>query len=279
MATTALRRRKAQAAARATRARREKTLLVGGVVILAALLAFEGPKTLRSLRGTSSPPAATPAPASTTPASTATVPGSQSTGQSMVSRFSAKDPFVAQLGVNGTPPPAPTRAAPPRVRDSHFVAKDPFKQQLAVRVPTVPGPTPAVPPKVLPPRPVTKNKAADTSKKAASAPAAKAKPASKPQTPGQSAPRLTASVSGIVVIIQSVPVSQGIVAAKRAAVAARTQGVPKTNLLFSSRYRALRSGFYAVYSGPYSTSAKALNALKLARASGYASAYVRRIGR
>jgi hypothetical protein len=73
-------------------------------------------------------------------------------------------------------------------------------------------------------------------------------------------------------------VSRGIVAAKRAAVAARTQGVPKTNLLFSSRYQALRSGFYAVYSGPYSTSAKALNALKLARASGYTSAYVRRLG-
>lgn len=277
MATDVLRRRtKAQAAARVARARREKVVLVLGIVLLAGLLALEGPKTLKSLRGTSSPPAGMAAPASTTPGRVATTPKKT---LSVVSRFAVKDPFVQQLGVNGTPQPGPTPATPPRVRTSHFVPKDPFKQQLAPSVSAAPAATPAVPPKVLPPRPATTKKAAVTTKKAGSASAVKVgAPAAGSLAPSQSAPRLTASVSGIVVILQSVPVSQGIVAAKRAAVTARTRGVPKTNLLFSSRYPVLRSGFYAVYSGPYSTPARALNALKLVRESGYASAYVRRVG-
>lgn len=276
MATDVLRRRtKAQAAARAARVRRERRLLVVGALLLAALLAFEGPKTMRSLQGKSSSPAPAPAPASTSPARTATAPQSQS--QSVVSRFAAKDPFVPQLGANGTPPAGPTSATPPRVRDSHFVSKDPFKQQLAPPASSPPAATPAVPPKVLPPRPVAKKTAAN--KKAESAPAVKAKaPAASPRPSSQSAPHLTASVKGIVVIMESVPVARGIVAAKRVAVRARTRGVPKANLLFSSRYPALRSGFYAVYSGPYSAPAKALKALKVARESGYTSAYVRQLG-
>ena len=57
MATDAVRygKRGRQEAARAAKERRTKVMLVVGAVLLLGLLAFEGPKTLKKLRGTTTP--------------------------------------------------------------------------------------------------------------------------------------------------------------------------------------------------------------------------------
>jgi len=246
MATSALSRRKGRAASQVARARREKAALVAGVLILGVLLAIEGPKTLNGLRGTSAPPAQAPT-ATTAPSHAATAPRTGS--RDPLSGFKAKDPFVPQLGVNGTPSAGPTRATPPTVRTSHFVQKDPFVPQLGAPASSAaPTLTAAVPPKVVEPK------------------------ARQPRP-------LTTVGSGVVVIVASVPVAQGQTAADKAAAQARTKGVQNVHVALSSAQSTLRSGFYAVYSGPYPTLAGALNELKSIRGAGYKGAYTRRLGK
>jgi hypothetical protein len=103
--------------------RRAKKMAIGGVVLLAAVLAFEVPKILKSSGGSSSsPPAATTTTAgtgvSTTPATTA--PGTAAAA--VVPATRTKLPNSDQ---------APRRLKSQLYSFSHFAGKDPFVQQVS----------------------------------------------------------------------------------------------------------------------------------------------------
>jgi hypothetical protein len=103
--------------------RRAKRMAIGGVVLLAAVLAFEVPKVLKSSGGSSSsPPAATTTAAasgvSTTPATT----GSGTAVAAVLPASSTKLPNSDQ---------APRRLKSQLYSFSHFAGKDPFVQQVS----------------------------------------------------------------------------------------------------------------------------------------------------
>jgi hypothetical protein len=242
MASDAIRRRAGvqAAATRAARVRREKLLLGAGILALAGLLALEGPKTLNSLEGKSSAPSSAMS-TNTTGSPTAKAPAP--TSLKALSKLQAKDPFAQQLAGSGTQSPGATSLTPPAVRDSHFVQKDPFVQQVgAPAVSSVAVVTPVAAPKVAPVRP------------------------------------LSSVGSGIIVIVASVPVGRGQAVAEKAATQAQAKGVKAVHVALSSAYKTLRTGYFAVYTGPYSTLAAAVKELASVRRLGFVSAYTRRLG-
>jgi SPOR domain len=258
MASEAVRRRtKAERARSVARARREKVMLGVGVLVLAVLLAVEGPKTLKRVQGGSSSPA--PATATTTTAPQQTATTSSAADLKTIAKLPAKDPFVPQLGTNGTPSPGPTLATPPRVRTAHFVAKDLFRQQLGVTASASAASAPALatPPKVSPVKSAAKSTSAPKVVKVVP---------------------LTSVGNGTVVIVASVAVSQGQAAADKAAAQARSRGVTNVHVALSSASSTQRTGYFAVYTGPYSTSAAASKALGSVGKAGYTSAYTRHLG-
>ena len=115
--------------------KKQKKIAIGGAVVLVALLAFQGPRTLKMLKGhpTPPPPAATATPPAGSPSLAApTLHGSDAattgaggdlasaTGPTQVrlrtfSRFASKDPFVPQISdaVSGSAAPAPSTSASP----------------------------------------------------------------------------------------------------------------------------------------------------------------------
>jgi hypothetical protein len=240
MATDAVRyRRQGRAdAARVQKARRDKIVLGVGCAILLGVGAFEGPKTLKRLHSSSASSAPAPAIAPTGPAAVAVAPP-KPVSLKPLARFAAKDPFVPQLAS------APSKATPtlsnnpPAVRASHWVQKDPFVQQLSV----------------------------DT-----------AGPATGGTSSSGSKGVPVAGAGAYIVVVASVPFGAGGSDAKHEAAVARAHGVPSVKVVNSSNYPTLREGYYAVYSGPYSTLAKALDALAHIRGLGYVSAYTRRLG-
>ena len=157
-----------------------------------------------------------------------------------LNRFAAKDPFVAQLGTGPTSLPAVTSLTPPAVRAKSFTAKDPFAAQVSVSSPPAPGTAPA--------------------------------PA-RPASPGAS----HGGSGNYIVVLASIPLAAGHGAATQAAAAARKHGVGQVAIVTSSAYPTLRTGFYAVYSGPYATLAELAPALQQVRGEGYPSAYTRRL--
>jgi hypothetical protein len=233
--------------AKAQKAKREKLVLAVCVVILLALVGFEGPKTLRTLRGssTTSTPPTPAAPADSAapgnaPGTVATHPGST---LSRIAKFPAKDPFVQQLGASSGTPAETSPAAPPLVRTSHFVAKDPFVQQLTLEQST--GTT-------------------------AASPATDVRPRHQGEVAGN---------GHYIIVLASVPLADGKPNADEAAAAARKAGVARIGVVNSSSYPTLRTGFYAVYSGPYPTLGALASALQQVRGQGYPSAYTRRLAR
>ena len=101
---------------------------------------------------------------------------------------------------------------------------------------------------------------------------------SAPSTPGE-ASRAPATRVPYIVMVASIPIGEGRAAAERAAARARTRGIQSVKIAVSSNYATLRSGFYAVYSGPYETLGQTLSALERVRGHGYVSAYTRQIAR
>jgi hypothetical protein len=240
MATDAIRhaKRNRQAEAREAKAKREKIILIVGAVLLVGLLALEGPRTLKKLQSHTAPPSPAAAPAEAA-ATSAGKAAQHEVNLKRFARFANKDPFVPQAGETSSTPQAVLTATPPAVRTSHFVAKDPFAQQL----------TP------------------DTSTAPAVAPSAAGEPVAAVPTSGT-----------YIVLVASVPLGQGRHAAESTAKRARADGVPNVKIVDSSGYGTLRSGFWAVYSGPYKSLQQALNALQAIRGDGYISAYTRRLG-
>jgi hypothetical protein len=244
MATDAVRyrRQSRQETARAAKQRREKIILVVGFALLLGIVAFEGPKTLKRLHGSST--ASTSAPA-IAPSPTAAVPAAPPKPVSLkrLARFAAKDPFVPQVGIGAGSAPTVLSVYPPAVRTSHFVQKDPFIQQLTVSSGAATGTT-----------------------------------AQSGGSTGQSQTPAAAGAGSLIVVVASVPVGAGRGEAMREAAAARAHGVPNVSVVLSSNYPTLRTGYYAVYSGPYSTLARVIAAVERIRGLGYVSAYTRRLG-
>lgn len=239
MATDAVRyRRQGRAdAARVQKERREKIALGVGLALLVGIGAFEGPKTLKRLHGSSSTPA--PAIAPTSPAAALPTAPPKPVSLKPLARFAAKDPFVPQIGsVSGKSTPVLANN-PPAVLTSHWVEKDPFVQQLSVNSVG----------------PATGSSSSSSSKAAP-----------------------VAGSGAYIVVVASVPFGAGGRDAKHEAAVARAHGVPSVKIVNSSNYPTLREGYYAVYSGPYPTLAKALAALAHIRGLGYVSAYTRRLG-
>ena len=223
---------------RAARERKQKIFLGVGVGLLALLLAWQAPKTLRQLRGGQ---AASPAPAVQSavadPGSTATpAPALRSASLAPVLRFPVRDPFVVQVGSGAAGAVAikPALAGPP-VRMSHFVRKDPFVAQVVLGTP---------------------------------------KPVSPPPVTG----RIAVGKGGFIVVLASVPTSRGDGEAKRQAARAKHAGLQGVGFVESDKYATLRSGYFAVYSGTYRTVGAVLKALEAARAAGYSTAYTRSLG-
>lgn len=108
--------------------KKQKIVLAVGGVLLLALLAFQGPKFLKLMKGSSAPAAAatstssTATPSSSTTTSSATLTASNSSGSAFASSsklaslslFRAKDPFVQLVSESGaTSSAAKTAPAPP----------------------------------------------------------------------------------------------------------------------------------------------------------------------
>ncbi len=137
---------------RKARERKQKIGLAVGVVLLLALVAIQGPKTLKALHGGGN--AATAAPATTTadtgttttgvPGTTTTgVPGTTTTGAPASSTSAAPPSSPAVLTNSDSAPPAGLDSLPTLTL---FHAKDPFKPQVdASATPPGTGPTPAQP--------------------------------------------------------------------------------------------------------------------------------------
>jgi hypothetical protein len=243
-----VRSRDKRALAKAEKAKREKIALAVCGVILLALVAFEGPKTLKKLHHTSaaSTPAvpAAPAGAAASGAATGATAAHSAPTLARIKKLPAKDPFVAQLGASTGAPVQTSSVAPPAVRAAHFVAKDPFVQQLTLEQPTTSTAAPVAP------------------------------PASGSQQESE-----VGANGHYIIVLASVPLADGKQSADRAAAAARKAGVADVRIVNSSSYPTLRTGFYAVYSGPYPTLGVLQSALQKARGQGYPSAYTRRLAR
>jgi hypothetical protein len=115
---------------------RQIVILAVGGVLLAGLLLFQVPRTLKMLKGDEPLPPPTETTANPTPVTPVTpvtppgvapvpVDGSQSTlQQARLTRFTSKDPFVQQINANGggsgstESSPAPTESAPPAESES-----------------------------------------------------------------------------------------------------------------------------------------------------------------
>jgi hypothetical protein len=78
-----------------------------------------------------------------------------------------------------------------------------------------------------------------------------------------------------VVVLRSVPVAAGRGAALRAAAAFRQRGLPNAGVLLSSKYGSLRTGYYVVHAGRFSSRLAAWTTLLLARGAGADAPYVR----
>jgi len=235
---------------RAAKERRQKIFLGAAVVVLLGLLAFEGPKTLKKLHGSSAvtpapAPVATPAP--TTPAVSSPATADANAKIAKVQHMSAKDPFAVQVGTpTGPAAPATATATGPPVRESHFVVKDPFAQQV-------------------------------TASSVVVAPTATPGDGSSGKTGGQSPAPATGGAGKYIVVLASIPIASGHGAASQAATVARSHGVGSVKIVDSSKYPTLRTGFFAVYSGPYPTLKELQPALETIRGQGYPSAYTRQL--
>lgn len=234
------------------KAKRDKILLGFCLAVLALLIAWQGPKTIKKLQGPAAQtdvapltpigaPTAHRGPASTTWPGVLTNPPRPNFAKReavLRARFASRDAFVPQAAIGSTASatPAGRVPTPPAVRATHFVAKDPFLPQQTV---------------------------------------SESAPATGPG--GATVPVATAG-GGYVVVIASIPTSSSRALATGVARRARAAGLANVGVLTSSAYPTLRSGFYAVYLGRFQTLKQTLAAINAAHAHGF-SAYARRIGK
>lgn len=183
-------------------------------------------------------------------------------------------PPAAVTSATGVPgaSAAPSAVKPVDLKQfDRFASKDPFVSQVATQSAVTTKPLATTPPAVRTSHFVAKDPfVQQVTLGGTTAPGA-------PSAAGGGA---TSTARGsYIVMVASIPVSDGHDRAARAAALARKQGVAHVGIVLSSSYPTLRSGFYAVYSGPYPSLAAALTALEQVRGHGYVSAYTRRFAR
>ena len=109
--------------------RRMKMVAIGGVVVLALVLAFEVPKMMKSGSSSASPAATTTTGTATTPAGTTTPTGTAAAGVV---------PTTASTKLPNSDA-APRSAKSQLYSFTHFSGKDPFVQQVSDQAPTTSG--------------------------------------------------------------------------------------------------------------------------------------------
>jgi hypothetical protein len=160
-------------------------------------------------------------------------------------RFGSRsvDPFSARALANNDPE-AGSVPAPAGTRD-------PFRQTGAGA--PAPGETPAKPPSAPSPSPLPRRIIVGT-----------------PTRDG-------VSTRGWIVVIASIPTSNGIRSAERFATQVRRDGLTAIGVLESSTRKPLRAGYFVVYNGPYATLSAVRRATDHVHAFGYRTAYIREI--
>jgi hypothetical protein len=86
-----------------------------------------------------------------------------------------------------------------------------------------------------------------------------------------------ASTRGWIVVLASIPTSNGRTSAVRFANQVRRDGLTAIGVLLSTGQRPLRAGYYVVYNGPYATLSAGQRAADHVHAFGYRTAYIREI--
>ena len=163
-----------------------------------------------------------------------------------------------------TAPAGPSRASLRALR--RFPVKDPFVVQVGTPSASVPHSTDATPPAVRSSNFVSKDPFISQASSLSGAAAAPL-PATTPIRSGQ---------GGYIVVLQSISVADGRGEARSAAAVARKRGLHAA-VLDSTSYATLRSGYLAVYTGPYASVDQVVRALSAARSHGYVTAYARRL--
>ena len=224
----ARRRRSAYAAAQAAKERRQKIFVVIGAVVLAGVLAYEIPHTLKLIKSHSSAPTAV-APITTVASTPPTNPAAR---KLLKGSGRGADPFVSRGDVSQDPTAGPA-----------LPGRDPFFQSQAAS-------------------------------KTVTTPAAKPLPA---QIIIGSPGKGRHAVHGWIVILASVPTSEGRATADRLARSARAGGLRSVSVLNSSRSRPLRGGYWVVYIGPYPTLGAVVSRAAGVHSAGYRGAYIREL--
>jgi hypothetical protein len=111
---------------------------------------------------------------------------------------------------------------------------------------------------------------------AGSTPAVKATPLPQQIVIGAPGANRTAS-HGWIVILASIPTSQGQASATRFAATARQNGINEVSVLNSSNRRPLRGGYWVVYTGPFKSIGDVSARASTVHSHGYATAYVREL--
>ncbi len=180
------------------------------------------------------------------------------------------------------PPAVPTTAAPtPAVANSpaalraalKLPARDVF-QRPSMTVEATLG-------SVAPPPGLHDPFASPNSVGAAEAPAAPPAPVQTTSLPGTivlgtPGPGKVA-VQGWIVILASIPTSDGRNSAQAFASKARQAGLSSVSVLDSSSRQGLRGGYWAVYAGPYTSLSQVSTAATAVHAAGFGSAYIRQL--
>jgi hypothetical protein len=86
-----------------------------------------------------------------------------------------------------------------------------------------------------------------------------------------------AARSGWTVVLDSLPVNAGTLAAETLATRARAAGLPDVAVIHSSLYASLPPGYEAIVSGLYASLGEAQTGLRSIQARGYAAAYVSQV--
>jgi hypothetical protein len=82
---------------------------------------------------------------------------------------------------------------------------------------------------------------------------------------------------GWIVILASIPTSEGEATATRFAASARQNGVDQISVLNSSNRRPLRGGYWVVYTGPFTSLSDVSTRASQVHSHGYATAYIREL--
>jgi hypothetical protein len=190
-----------------------------------------------------------------------------------------EEPTFAKLfkSSNSPAPSTPVATVPAQTQDTQKAlavirrapASDPFSGRVSVNgasaVRNVPTPPGARDPFASPPGPKT----------SAAAPAAAAP---LPEqivigTPGGN----RVARHGWIVILASIPTSQGEGSATRFAANARQNGVSQVSVLNSSNRQPLRGGYWVVYTGPFTSLSDVSARASQVHSHGYATAYIREL--